>query len=436
MSILLLGVNHRTAPLEVRERFAVADPVPALAKLMDRDDVEESVLLSTCNRVELVVHVREPDAARPRLLEFFLQELWDGASPPSDGKVGSWIYEYVDSEAIRHVFRVAASIDSMVVGEPQILGQVKEAHRKAFECGASGPVLDRLYHHAFSAAKRVRTETQMAERPVSVARVAVDLALQIFERVEDKSALLVGAGEMTEMALAALQRKGLAHVRVANRTLERARELAPKFGATAHSLDELPQLMAETDLLLTSVAGDATLLTKEAFHTALRGRPRRPIFAIDLGVPRNISPAVNELDEVYLYDVDDLEQAAAANAALRHEEVERAENIVLEERQRFLAWRGGRKAIPTIVELRERAETIRLAELESTLPKLGLDPNQAQAVESLTRAIVNKLLHAPLSRLRTEADGDDGPRTLAAARTLFDLDAESKAESKDEKEDS
>jgi glutamyl-tRNA reductase len=323
---------------------------------------------------------------------------------------------------MRHVLRVAASLDSMVVGEPQILGQTKDAYRSAVECGASGPILDRLYQRAFSTAKRVRNETRIAEGPTSVARVAVNLARQIFEDFEDKHALLIGAGEMIEMALTALRAAGLSSVSVANRTAERAARLAVEFGATAHGLDELPALLAESDVVLTSIGGNRPLLTPELVGAALRSRRGRPVFVIDIGVPRNADPAIDALDGVYRYDIDDLAAVASQNAEGRHRETARAEAIVAEEQQRFEGWFAALRAVPTIKHLRARVEEIRAREVERAAGRMDLDDGSREAVEALTRAIVNKILHTPLTRLREEAEREEGVAYLEVARILFGLD--------------
>jgi len=420
--ILLVGMNHRTAPIEVRERFAVDDPLPWLQKLVASPEIEEAVLLSTCNRVELVATTRNLDPGRHRVRAFFHRDLGQAAPLPQHRPESGVLYEHLDGDAVRHLFRVAASIDSLVVGEPQILGQVKDAYRVAAEGGACGPLLNRLFTSAFAAAKRVRSETQIGARPVSMARVAVDLAQQIFEALEDKRALLVGAGEMIEAALDALRGAGLASVAVANRTPERAADLATRYGATAHGLDELPALLAGADVVLTSIGADRPLLDAPLFEAALRTRRRRPIFAIDLGVPRNVDPAVNQLDDVYLYDVDDLSGVAEANAEERRRETVRAEAIVQEEVERFDGWLGALRAVPTIRLLRARAEAIRQGEIEKAAAKLGLDDAGRAGVEALTRAIVNKILHAPVSKLRAQAEREEGLAYLEAAKVLFALD--------------
>jgi glutamyl-tRNA reductase len=422
--LLLLGMNHRSAPLELRERLAVEDVVPPLQKLVAADEIDEAVLFSTCNRVEVVVLTRQLDAARHRLRALFRRDLGGDRALPDGRELDAHLYEHLDGEAMSHVLRVASSLDSMVVGEPQILGQTKEAYRQAAECGACGPILGRLFQHALATAKRVRNETRIAERPVSVASVAVELAGQIFEDLEDKQALLIGAGEMIELALAKLQSAGLGSVAVANRTPERAALLAAQLGATAHGLDEVPALLGESDMVLTCIAGHEPILSHAMVAPAMRDRPHRPLFVIDIGVPRNVDPQVERIDPVYLYDIDDLGALASENAARRRAETARAEAIVAEQRQRFDGWFAALRAVPTIKHLRARAEAIRSGELERVLPRLSLSEAQRDAVDALTEAIVKKLLHAPLSRLRREAEGEAGMAYLEAARALFDLDDE------------
>jgi glutamyl-tRNA reductase len=384
--------------------------------------MDEAVLISTCNRVELVVMTRDVEPARLRLRSLFRRELGPDGAGLGEQDLDACLYEYQNGEAMRHVFRVASSLDSMVVGEPQILGQTKDAYRAAVECGAAGPILGRLFQHAFATAKRVRSETRIAERPVSVARVAVDLAGQIFEGFSEKRALLVGAGEMIELALRALRDAGLEAISVANRTVDRASRLAVQFGATAHGLEELPVLLADADVVLTSIGGGQPWLTRPLVERALRARRGRPIFVIDIGVPRNADPAIDEIDEIYRYDLDDLVSVANENAEERRREQTRAEAIVETEQQRFDGWFAALRAVPTIRHLRARVEAIRAGEVEKALSRLSLDDATRDAVEALTRAIVNKILHAPLARLREQAEREEGMAHLEAARLLFALD--------------
>jgi glutamyl-tRNA reductase len=419
VKILLLGMNHESAPVDVRERFAVDDPAPLLAKLVAHDEIEEAVVVSTCNRVELCVTTHQPDSARHTLMRCFAGE--EDAT-----------YFYQGREAAAHVLRVASSIDSMVVGEPQILGQMKDAYRAAVDQNACGPVLSRLFQRAFATAKRVKNETGIARRPVSVARVAVDLARQIFERFDDKTALLVGAGEMIELALDALQREGLRRVRIANRTLGNAEALAARFGASAHGLDELDDLLADADVVLTSIGGDGPLIDAARTKRVLAHRRRRPLFFIDIGVPRNVDPEVDRLDDAYLYDVDDLQQVSDRNVEERRREAQRAEAIVAEEEQRFDGWLVALEAVPTIRHLRSTAEEVRAAELERTLARLEreVSDEERKALEHMTKAIVNKLLHSPVSRLRAETDREEGIAMREAARALFGLDVPGRADAR------
>ena len=420
MKILLLGMNHRTAPVAIREPFAIPDLAAALSKLAGAEEIGELVLISTCNRVELIATTHQEEAARHRLGEFFSR----GSGENGPVIAEDHLYEYWDRDVVRHVFRVASAMDSMVVGEPQVLGQLKDAYRRSVEIGTCGPVLSRLFQRAFSTAKRVRNETRIAERPVSVAKVAVELARQIFERLEDKSALLIGAGEMVEAALYALRREGLEKLRVANRTLAHAEDLAARFSATAHDLEQLDDLLVQADIVLTCVGGQDPLLTPDRVQAAIRARRNRPCFLIDLGVPRNVDPAVNALENAYLYDLDDLQEVAASNSNARRREADQGERIVLEEEQHFDGWLMALHAVPTIRHLRARADAIRREELRRFSGSSGLDDEQLERVEGLTRSLINKILHAPLARLRAQTDREEGLAVLEAARELFALDDE------------
>ncbi len=424
MKIILLGMNHESAPVGVREQLAVDDAGPLLQKLVACDEIDEAVLFSTCNRVEVVCVTRSLDGARLRLRSFFRNEL-AGDGFADDRSLEELTYEQLDGKAMRHVLRVASALDSMVIGEPQILGQTKDAYRTAVESGATGPILGRLFQHAFLTAKRVRTETRVAERPVSVARVAVDLAKQIFEDFSEKRALLIGAGEMIELALDSLRREGLESIAVANRTESHAAQLAARYGASAHGLDELDTLLAQADVVLTSIGGNAPILTVARVSEALRGRSHRPLFVIDIGVPRNADPEIDRLDNVFRYDLDDLSSVASENAEQRQREGERAEAIVSEEQQRFEGWFATLRAVPTIRHLRERFENIRSSEFERSLARLELDDETLSRVEALTKSIVNKILHVPTTRLRDEAEREEGMAYLEAVRALFDLDDDS-----------
>jgi glutamyl-tRNA reductase len=424
MKLLLLGMSHRSAPVEVREHYAADDSSveAALRKLSGHSEIGEIVLISTCNRVEVVVTTQNPDEARVRLTSFFRDELGGGVPVPGGGSLEDYVYLYADQEVVGHVFRVASAIDSMVVGEPQILGQMKDAYRASVEIGSCGPILSRLFQKAFATAKRVKNETRIAQRPVSVARVAVELARQIFEELSDKKALMIGAGEMIEAALFALRREGLDALRVVNRTRARAEELAERFGASAHGLEDLDEVLKDSDIVLSCIGGSGHVLDAARVSRALASRRNHSVFLIDIGVPRNIDPAVNDLDSAYLYDIDDLQEIAFSNEEERRRESAGAEEIVLEEQERLAGWMVALRAVPTIRHLRARAEAVRQAELGRSLSKLDLSDSQAERVEALTRSIVNKILHRPLARLGAHKDREEGLAVVEEARALFGLD--------------
>ena len=422
MRILLVGMSHKSASVEIRERYAVDEVGPILSKLTDQDEIDEAVAISTCNRVEIIVSTRRVDAARHTLRQCFHADLGGGVSLPDGSHLDDHVYEYCDQDAVTHVFRVASSIDSMVVGEPQILGQMKDAYRQARDTGSCGPLLSRLYQRAFATAKRVKNETLIARRPVSVARVAVDLTRQIFEDLQAKQALMIGAGDMIEASLFALRREGLGGVRVANRTRSNAQELATRFGATAHDLGEIDEILAESDIVLSCIGSTEFILDAARVSTIMSHRRRRPIFLIDMGVPRNIDPDVDSLENVYLYDIDDLQQVAQSNEAERQRESQDAERIVLEEQERFVGWMVALQSVPTIQHLRARAESIRFSELERALSRMNLSDADRENIDGLTRSIVNKLLHPPLSRLKAQTDREEGLAVLEEARALFALD--------------
>jgi glutamyl-tRNA reductase len=325
-------------------------------------------------------------------------------------------------EAVRHLFRVAASLDSMVVGEPQILGQLKELYSRAAAVGSAGTVLHRCFHKSFSVAKRVRTETGVASKSVSVSAAAVELASKIFDRLEDKTAMLIGAGTMSELAARHLLAHGVRSIIVTNRTFERAVELARDFKGTPVPFEDFRRYLQLADVVIGSTAADAFVLTAPEVHQVLRQRKYRPIFLIDLSVPRNFDPSINDLDNVYLYDIDDLGGVAQDNRDERSREAEKAHVIVEEEVDAFWKWLASLDAVPTIVALREKVEAIRVLELKKTLATLpDLSPLQRDALDALTAAIVNKILHAPLTHLK-EPDREREAFFLAAARQLFDIE--------------
>ncbi len=418
-ALIVVGVNHRTAPVAVRERlgFRPDELGPTLTRLTGIDGVREAVIVSTCNRIEVIASVDEAlPAAQGTLVGFLAAER--GVAPAD---LSPHVFAHTGREALRHVFRVTASLDSMVVGEPQILGQVKEHYEEASQAGTSGAVLHKVFHRAFAVAKRVRTETAIAGKAVSVASVAVELARTIFERLDDKTAMLIGAGDMSEVAARHLRAQGISGIIVTTRTFEHAVEVAREFGGMPVPFDRLVEHLRLADVVIGSASVTEHVITPALVQEVLRARRQRPMFFIDMGVPRNFDPAINALANVYLYDIDDLGVAVAGNVDERERESVRAEAIVEEEVARTWRWFGSLEVVPTIVAIREKVEAIRQRELEKALLSLkDQAPRHRALLDALTSSIVNKILHAPISTLKSpDAEARD---LLASARRLFDLE--------------
>ncbi|MSQ47639.1 MAG: glutamyl-tRNA reductase [Deltaproteobacteria bacterium] len=422
--LFVLGLNHRSAPVEVRERLAFNNGTlePALRRLVDSEVVREGTIISTCNRVEIVTCTPDLAIANEQVRTFLANEQRIARPLFEDH-----LYSLVGKDAVRHLFRVAASLDSLVVGEPQILGQVKDAYTVASSLGTLGEVLHRFFHKTFAVAKRVRSETQIAARAVSVSSAAVELARRIFDRLGDKTAMVIGAGEMGELAVRHLQNHGIGNILVTNRTYSRAVELAREFNGTVVPFEQLHKQLRLTDIVIGSAGGNDYLLRPEAVEEALRERRRRPMFFIDLGVPRNFDPHLNDLDNVFLYDIDDLQQVIEENKDEREREAKKAEAIVAEEVETFWHWFSGLEVTPTIVALRERAETIRRRELAKTLASLkDLPPHAQKAMDTLSAAMMNKLLHPQIAYLKNVGRSNEAGGTvdLATLRRIFGLDEE------------
>ncbi len=418
--ILIVGLSHRTAPVEVRERFALADGQldDAYQRLLSTPGVDEAVIVSTCNRVEVVAASGDPEKAVPGI-RAFLERLPAEPLPLR----AEYLFVRPGAEAVRHLFRVAASLDSMVVGEPQILGQLKETYSRAAAIGATGAILHRCFHKAFSVAKRVRAETGIGTRAVSVSSAAVELARKIFDRLEDKTAMLIGTGHMGELAARHLLAHGVAELIITNRTFERALELAREFRGTAVPFEHFAHHLRRADVVIGSTAAEAFVVTARLVQGVMRERNQRPMFFIDLSVPRNFDPGINEIDNVYLYDIDDLEGVIECNLEERQREARRAEELIDREVQAFCAWLESLAAVPTIVALREKCESIRKAELEKTLATLrDLGERERRALDAMTAAIVKKILHAPITKLKHSEDRRTEDYFIDAARRLFDLD--------------
>lgn len=416
MNFQLLGINHRTAPIEVRERLAIPERrLPeALQKLSGVAGVSECLILSTCNRVELLAQTQNGSTnLREFLLQYFQVE--PHAFEPH-------LYEYRQQEAVKHVFRVAASLDSMIVGEPQILGQVKEAYATARATGTVQSQLDLLLTRAFAVAKRVRTETAVGSSSVSVASVAVELAGKIFGSLEGKQVCLVGAGKMSELAARHLLAKGAGPIFVANRTFDRAQALAEKFKGKAVRFDDLYEQCESADIVITSTGSPVAIFRREHGERFLSRRRNRPMFFIDIAVPRDVDPALNELDGIFVYDIDDLQDAVSSHVAGRRHEAERAEQIIEAEVERFQARLHTLDLAPTIISLQDQFETIRQAEFERIRGRLGkLTPEQEQAIEAFSRGIVNKILHTPIRSLKSAAAGSEMTTLIESFRKIFDL---------------
>ena len=425
-TLVLLGVNHQTAPLEMRERLAIPSGQLAAAtrSLLSAPRVREGLILSTCNRVELLTlqegfAAGDGDASRADLLQF-LQEYF--AVPAAT--IYPHVYEYREREAVRHLFRVASSLDSMVVGEPQILGQVKESYTVAREVGAVSTSLDRLLQSAFTTAKRVRSETQIGSSSVSIASVAVDLARKIFGSLADKQILLVGAGKMSELAVRHLIQHGAAHLLITNRTEARAQKMAADFRGPKLTVEVIPfdALYAEAqraDIVITSTGAPQPLFGRSNGATFIQRRRGRPMFFIDIAVPRDVDPRMNEVDGCFVYDIDDLQQVAQGNLADRSREAAAAEQIVMAEVMRYQQRLKALDAVPAILALQEQAEALRQGELARAAGKLGtLTAAQQSAVEALTRSLTAKFLHGPMSAIRSAAEQGDTAE-LARLRALY-----------------
>ena len=414
MTLVLVGLSHRVAPVELRERVALPLSRAAAVARELAGEGGEAVCLSTCNRTELYARAEEPAGAEARAVE-----LLGETSGLSDERLRGVLYRLRDEAAALHLFRVAAGLDSMVPGEGEILGQV----RAAYEAGATGPVLDRLFRQALYAGKKVRAETAISESPTSVASAAAALAQQVFGNLDGRSVLVIGAGQTGELTARNLRKRGARIAAVANRGDERGDALARQFRARAVPLEEAASVLQEADIVVSSTSAAGFVLGAEQVEAARAKRKGLPLLLIDIAVPRDLDPAIHALEGCYLYDIDDLESVVEATLAGRREEAVRAEAIVGAEAERFAAWQASLDVVPAISELREHAEAIRAGELaraESVLARLS--ESERRLVESVTAGIVNKLLHLPTVRLKEAAAGAEGVAYVDAVRHLFGLD--------------
>lgn len=424
-TIHLIGLNHRTAAVEIRERFALADFCSPETWAVPRGDgISESLILSTCNRVEVLV-VGKGDAPRQQALA-----CWSRARGRGVDELEPYLYQYQETDAVRHLFSVASSLDSLVLGEPQILGQLKTAYRKAVNADSVGLIINKLLHKAFSVAKRVRTETAVASSAVSISYAAVELAKRIFDDMGSHEALLVGAGEMAELAAMHLMQAGIRRIRVANRTLARAEELAARIGGEAVPFERLFDYLVDADIVITSTGAPDAIIHAREMRDVLRRRKHRPMFLIDIAMPRDIDPDVNNLDNIYLYDIDDLKEVVEENLAQRRGEAEKARAIVAEETDAFSDWMRSLALQPTIVDLVRRGEHIMQEELARTYKRLGpVDDTTREALEVMADSLVRRFNHAPLTFLKNGFhEGEESGHAMQAIDTIrrvFQLDAPS-----------
>ncbi|MGH7845438.1 MAG: glutamyl-tRNA reductase [Candidatus Binatia bacterium] len=421
-SLMIVGLNHTTAPVEVREKLAF-NPTglkESVLRLVSLPAVEEGVIVSTCNRVEVVAATRSEGEAYRGVKEFLLGQEGLDSGVASDRH----FYTYIDGDAVRHLFRVAASLDSMVVGEPQILGQLKDSYLVARQVGAVGTVLHRLFHRSFAVAKRVRTETGIGNGSVSVSSIAVELARRIFDQLDHKTVLLIGSGKMGELVVRHLQRSGARSLMVTNRTFDNAVQLAAQFHGSPILFEDFPRYLRRADLVVGCTAAPHIVLAAETVTEVLKERKQRAMFFIDLAIPRNFDSRINEIDNAYLYNIDDLKAVAQENLQEREQEAFKAEALIHDEVGAFLRWLETLEQVPIIVALREKFEQIRQRELEKSLSGSlkGMKEKERQALDDMTVAIINKILHEPVIRLKQQIEVQEEGLYAEALKKLFGLD--------------
>lgn len=420
MNVLVIGLNHKTASIEIREKIAFngSKLSEAIDIFKTSPEVRENAILSTCNRVEIYAVVKDINSG----IEHIKKILSDFHQVSRDFLDKS-LYVYAGRKALRHIFRVASSLDSMIVGEPQILGQLKDAFDFALKKKSSGVLLNKLMKKAISAAKRIRTETRIAENAVSISFAAVELAKKIFEDLSTKTFMLIGAGEIAELAARHLISNGVKDVFVTNRTYERAMELAREFDGKVVEFDDFIQELIHTDIVICSTGAPTYILMKEQMHTIMKQRKNKPVFIIDISVPRNIDPEINNIDNIYLYNIDDLQGVIDINIEERSREAEKAEGIIDIEVDTLLKWYASLSTVPAIIALRDKAEAIRKEELEKAIRKLdGLNEEEIKSIEALTNSIVHKLIHPPTAALKSAEE--DRESLIATIKKLYGIDGE------------
>ena len=419
MNIVVVGLSHKTAPVEVREKISFSsDSLPeALKTITSKNGFSEGVILSTCNRVEVVAIASHIQDGIEELKKFMA----DFNNVPLES-IENHLYSHTSEEAIRHIFRVGSSLDSMVVGEPQILGQMKDGYQQALDHNSTGIILNKLYRKAFSVAKRVRTETNIASSAVSISYAAVELAKKIFGHLEDKRVMLIGAGEMCELAARHFINNGIKEILVANRTHERAVNLAAEINGRSVLFENIYLDLDEVDIILSSTGSPNYIIKAEQVKAALTKRRNSPMFFIDIAVPRDMDPRINDIDNAYLYDIDDIQGVVDANKKEREKEVVAADLIIEGEITQFHKWLKTLDVTPTIVSLREKLEQIRASELEKLSAVSDLSGVQMSAIEKVTASMINKILHMPISNLKKMADTAEGDLYVDAVRKLYNID--------------
>lgn len=418
MTLYALGINHNTAPVALREQisFDASNLCGALSELKAEKGVHEAAILSTCNRTEIYCNI---NAANDELIALNWLSRYHNIALD---KLNPFLYRHPDINAVKHMLRVASGLDSMVLGEPQVLGQLKTAYQYALDADSIGQMLNKLFQHSFHVAKQVRTDTDIANNPVSVAYAAVRLGQQIFGKLENQTALLIGAGETIELAASHLHENQLGRMIIANRTLERSQVLAERFGGFAISIADIPKHLADVDIIISSTASQLPLLGKGAVETAFKKRKSKPMFMVDIAVPRDIEPEVGELEDVYLYTVDDLKDIIDENLKNRQEAAKQAEYIVNNQAVEFMHWIHSLNSVDTIKAIREQAKQTQATVLAESLKKLEQNTDAEKVLENALRNLTNKLLHTPSSQLRAASE-DDREDLLKAARELFDINS-------------
>ena len=420
MKTVVIGLNHKTADVDLREKLAFNGPKleEGIRQIRALPEIRETIIISTCNRVEIYLTVKDVGKAFEAVKDFFVR-FFEIRKESLDNA----LYLYDDMQAVRHIFRVSASLDSMVVGEPQILGQLKDAFEFALERKTTGVLLNRLLKKSISVAKRIRTETKIAENAVSISFAAVELARKIFDDLPEKSFMLLGAGEMAELAAKHMMNNGVKNIVIANRTYETGCNLAKEFNGRAIKFDEYLDELAHMDILICSTGAQKYVLMKDQMQKVMKARKNRPVFLIDISVPRNIDPEINDLDNVYLYDVDDLKGVVDTNILERQKEAKKAEEIIEEEIETFKRWLSSLDSVPVVIALREKAEAIKKEEVEKLLNRLPeIGEKEKKAIEGMASSLINKLIHAPTVALRE--DSEDRDIMIATIKRLYGLNGE------------